>query len=162
MKPGLALVAVVGAGLVAGGLIGACQTVDLGSPPADIDACHPSEIFFVQRVWPDVLSASYGGKHCADSQCHGVGNQTPLTFIATPQPPMQAATMAMPSPAVTLPLPDDWAANYLAASQEMNCDDPTASKLITTPTSPTHGGGVLFATTAMEVVELTAWVTASP
>jgi hypothetical protein len=59
-------------------------------------------------------------------------------------------------------LPDDWSNNYRAASQEMNCDDPTESQLVLTPTSPTHGGRMLFSTTSMEVLELEKWVSVTP
>jgi hypothetical protein len=152
LRPALARAAAVG--LVAGGLLGACETVDLGAPPADVNACRPSQSFFVKTIWTNVLSAPYGAKHCADAGCHAVGSQNAFTLIANPLP-MMAATDPVPNP-----LPDDWSANYLAASQEMSCDDPSTSKLIITPTNPTHGGGMLFATSSMEVTDLTAWVTA--
>jgi hypothetical protein len=161
---------VTGLGLLLGGWLGACETVDLGAPPADVNACRPSQSYFVNHIWPDVLNATYGGKHCADSQCHGVGTQTPFALIADPQPAAATFTMAatpsmampMPDPIVTLPLPDDWSKNYRAASQEMNCDDPTASQLVTTPTSPTHGGNMLFSATSTEVTEIEKWVSVTP
>ena len=156
MRPGVALAAVVGAGLVVGGLLGACETVDLGAPPADVNACRPSQIFFVQKIWPDVLNATYGGKHCADSQCHGVGSQNSFTLIANPQPAIA------PTAPVPMPLPDDWLQNYLSTSQEMDCDDPSSSQLILTPTSPNHGGTMLFPVASMESTEIEAWVSASP
>jgi len=162
LRPGVALGAVVGLGLLAGGLLGACETVDLGSPPADVNACRPSQIYFVNHIWFGVLDTPYGTKRCSDAQCHGVGTQTAFTLIANPQPPMTAPTMANPDPPVTLPLSDDWSNNYRAASQEMNCDDPTASQLVLTPTSPTHGGGMLFSTTSMEVLEIEKWVSVMP
>jgi hypothetical protein len=161
---------VVSVGLLLGGVLGACETVDLGAPPADVNACRPSQSYFVNHIWPDILNMSYGGKHCADGQCHGVGTQTPFALIADPQPAATTFTMAapptmampMPDPSVTLPLPDDWSKNYRAASQEMNCDDPTASQLVLVPTSPTHGGTMLFSPTSMEALELEKWVSVTP
>ncbi len=152
--------------LTLGGLLGACETVDLGSPPADVNACRPSQIYFVNHIWPDILNMSYGGKHCSDGGCHGAGTQTSFALIADPQPPVTtfttASTVPMADPTVTLPLPDDWSNNYRAASQEMNCDDPTASQLVLTPTSPTHGGNMLFSPTSPEVTELEHWVSVTP
>ena len=158
MKLGL----VIALGLSVGALLGACETVDLGAPPADVNACRPSQIYFVNHIWPDVLNKPYGTKRCSDAGCHGAGNQTAFALIADPQPPMTAPAMGAPDPVVMLPLPDDWLNNYRAASQEMNCDDPTASLLVLTPTSPTHGGNMLFSPTSTEVTELEHWVSVTP
>ena len=43
------------AGAALGGVL-SCETVDLGAPPADVNACRPSEAYFVTDVWPNVLS----------------------------------------------------------------------------------------------------------
>jgi hypothetical protein len=157
---------VIGLGMLVGGLLGACETVDLGAPPADVNACRPSQVYFVNHIWPDVLNKPYGTKRCSDAGCHGAGNQTAFALIADPQPLVTTFTMAsttpMADPIVTLPLPDDWSNNYRAASQEMNCDDPTASQLVLTPTSPTHGGNMLFSTTSPEVLEIEKWVSVTP
>ena len=49
----------------------ACETVDLGPPPADVNACRPSQAFFIEQIWPNFLAKEYdGGKHCsADRDC---------------------------------------------------------------------------------------------
>ena len=63
-------------GLVALALAaGACTTVDLGTPPADVNACRPGQQFFVDQIWPEILDKDYSGVHCSDSGCHG-----PVTF----------------------------------------------------------------------------------
>ena len=33
-----------------------CETVDLGHPPADINACRPSQQCFVDEIWPNFLA----------------------------------------------------------------------------------------------------------
>ena len=34
----------------------------------DVNACRPSQGFFCERVWPEVLAGGYGGKRCSDSR----------------------------------------------------------------------------------------------
>jgi hypothetical protein len=136
---------------------GACQTVDLGSPPADINACRPSQDYFVQQLWPNVLNMSYGGKKCSDANCHDPTTGRPLSLIASPQPPLDP-TMSPPQP-----LPADWAANYASTTEQMSCSDVTASDLIIYPTATRpHGGGKLFDITSMQALTIEMWVTASP
>jgi hypothetical protein len=133
----------------------ACQTVDLGAPPADVNACRPSQSFFVTDVWPKVLAMSYGGKHCFDSSCHDVASGKSLALVADPMPAIDA-TMPIP-----LPLPGDWATNYISASEQMSCSDVTASSLILFPTATrAHGGNKLFDAASPEVTTLETWVTA--
>jgi hypothetical protein len=145
------LAATVLASAAAGGAIG-CETVDLGTPPADVNACRPSQSYFVTEVWPNVLNKSYGGRKCVDAKCHDPGSGRPLTLIANPQP----TTLPDPLPN---PLPEDWAKNYRSAAEQMNCSNVGASFLILQPTSATHGGGQLFKPTSPEVTSLTMWVT---
>ncbi len=134
---------------IAGGLQ-ACQTVDLGSPPADVNACRPSQQFFVDEIWPNVLAQSYGGKHCYDATCHDPGTGRRPSFIANPQPLVP-----------TLPLPDDWAMNYLKAADEMNCSSPGNSPLIEYGEGGMgHPGGALFKNTDPQETKLRMWVTA--
>jgi hypothetical protein len=143
--------------LIAGGALlgavigaGACETVDLGAPPRDINACRPSQQYFVDEIWPNVLSADYGGKHCYDSKCHDPASGRPLTLVANP----------MPMPAV-IPLTMDWAANYRSATENMNCSNVEASDLIALPANlRTHGGGMLFSATGPEALKIQMWVTA--
>jgi hypothetical protein len=133
----------------------ACQTVDLGTPPADINACRPSQNYFVQQVWPNVLNKDYGGKKCSDSTCHDPSTGRPLSLIPNPMP---ALDPTMPAPQ---PLPDDWAANYRSTTEQMSCSDVTASSLIIYPTATRpHGGGKLFDITSPESLKIQMWVTA--
>jgi hypothetical protein len=152
LKPGRGAVVGTVAGLL--GLLGvACETVDLGAPPADINACRPSQAFFVTDVWPNVLAKSYGGKHCFDSMCHNGGKQ--LTLIADPKPVLD------PTMPVPIPLPGDWALNYRSATEQMSCSNVSASRLLVYPTGTTsHGGGKLFDVNSPEAQKLAMWVTA--
>jgi hypothetical protein len=140
----------------ASALGGACETVDLGAPPADVNACRPSQSFFVTDVWPNVLDKPHGGKKCSDATCHDtVTAAGGFGLIANPQP-MLDPTMAPP-----LPLPDAWAQNYTSTAFQMSCTDVMASRLIVFPTGTTmHGGGALFSTTSPEVTTIKTWVTA--
>jgi hypothetical protein len=134
---------------------GACQTVDLGSPPADVNACRPSQAYFVQVIWPEVLAKDYGGKKCFDSSCHDTVGRGSLALIPNPQPPLDP-TMAPP-----MPLPDDWAKNYRATAEQMSCADALSSKLVIYPTATAmHGGGKLFDINSPQVTDIKMWVTA--
>jgi hypothetical protein len=133
----VATVAVCGLTAVGGG----CQTVDLGDPPADVNACRPSQEFFANEIYPNVLAKDYGGKSCGDGACHGPGNQHALLLVA-PNTPMQLA--------------DD----YLSAANQMNCANVSASRLLAKPSGlQTHGGGMLFSPTGPEAQLLEMWVT---
>ena len=96
--------------LAAAMLAGGCDTVDLGAPPADVNACMPGQMWFVNQIWPNFLGKDYNGKHCYDSACHGAGSKTPMTLVNPVEPP-------------TFPLPADWANDYTQAAHEMNCSD---------------------------------------
>ena len=153
----------VGAGfaslvLIAGALtvtVG-CSIVDLGDPPADVNACRPNQEYFVSDVWPNFLAKSYNGKTCADANCHGPGATSALHLVADPK---------TPNP-VTFPLVggSDWFANYTAASDVMNCTDVTGSSLYTKPSGlqSSHGGGMLFSPGGAEFDLLQQWVMAGP
>jgi hypothetical protein len=134
--------------------LAACETVDLGTPPADVNACRPSQTYFV-KLWADVLAKDYAGKKCADATCHDPATGRPLSLIANPQPAMAPTTMP------ALPLPDQWAKNYRSAAEQMSCANVGASNLIIYPTATRpHGGGQLFASGSPEELEIRAWVTA--
>ncbi len=137
-------VAVLGA-LLAGA--GACQTVDVGSPPADINACRPDQRFFYERVWPEFLGRQVSGKRCNESGCHDGGS------------PRQ---MRLPDPtsAPMLPLPVDWAAVYKAATEQMSCTNVSSSNLITRPSRVDHGGGKLIEPEGPEAMLVRMWVEA--
>jgi hypothetical protein len=147
-SPGLALaLALV---LASVGLITACSSVDLGDPPADVNACRPSQQFFIDEIWPNVLAKDYGGRHCYDASCHDGGKA-----LSIPPPP--ATSVAM------IPLPSDWAANYLSASENMQCSNVQSSPLLANPSGlVTHGGGKLFEPTGPEAKLLEMWVTVTP
>ena len=136
---GAALVLVLGVG---------CDTVDLGTPPADVNACRPSQAYFVETIWPMVLDVDYGGKRCNDSGCHDLASGRPLTLVAP----------VLPS---ALPLPMDWANNYRSTTEQMNCSNVGASALIMFPTGQRpHGGQTLFAPDSEQVTLIKAWISA--
>jgi hypothetical protein len=146
---GFTAVALLAAAAALGG--GACSSVDLGSPPADVNACRPDQTYFVKTIWPDVLAQDYNGKHCYDSGCHDQGSGRPLTLVvpADPMPPLGAGTT----------LPADWMADYLSASEQMQCSSPAGSELLTRPDGErTHGGGKLFEPTGTEAGLILMWV----
>jgi hypothetical protein len=134
------------------GALGACETVDLGAPPSDVNVCRPSQQYFVDVIWPMVLSKDYGGKHCYDSMCHGSGSSNSLRLVVP--------TGNDPS---TIPLSGVWAANYRATAQQMNCSNVAASALIELPENlKTHGGQRLFPPGSDEDTAIRMWVTATP
>ena len=125
-----------------------CETVDLGNPPADINACRPSQQWFVDQIWPNVLGAqSYpNGVHCYDANCHGVTAPNALDLI-------------FPTVAGAVPLTGDWAANYMSSTEEMNCANVAASRLLEYPGGlKTHGGGKLFEPTGPEAMLIKMWI----
>ena len=128
------------------GAFGACETVDLGSPPADVNACRPSQQFFVDQIWPSFLAQDYGGKHCYDAQCHGGGSNNALK-------------LTVPTGAGTVPLTLEWADDYRAATEQMNCANVASSPLLTRPSGiQTHGGGMLISPTGPEADLIKMWV----
>ena len=111
-------------------------------------ACRPSQQFFVDEIWPNVLAKDYGGTHCYDSSCHGVLAPNALDLLV--QDPM---------PAGTVPLTGVWATNYMAAIEEMNCSNPSASKLLELPSgTKVHGGGKFFEPDGPEADLIKMWV----
>jgi hypothetical protein len=144
-RAGTALAALAAASALAA----ACQTVDLGTPPADINACRPSQTWYVQQIWPNVINKDYGGKKCTDAGCHDAIGKGRLRQIPNPQP--------MPP---TIPLTQDWAMNYRSATEVMSCSDVTAGNLILYPTGmASHGGGTFFDIKSPEATLIEMWVT---
>lgn len=136
--------------LLATALALGCTTVDLGDPPADVNACRPSQPYFIDTIWPMVLDVDYGGKRCTDSTCHNQAAGRPLTLVT-------------PTSAGTIPFPMDWANNYRSTTEQMNCSNVAASSLIQFPTGQrTHGGGTLFASDSNEVTLIKGWISAAP
>jgi hypothetical protein len=126
-----------------------CDTVDLGATPADVNACRPSEQFFVQQVWPNYLSKDFGGKHCYDPRCHdgsGTGGALNLNPPAVP---------------LAFPLPPEWQNVYKSASEQTECTIPRSSKIVEKPDGViTHGGGMLISPSGPEVDLIVQWVSA--
>jgi hypothetical protein len=145
--------------------VAACETVNLGEPPADINACRPSQSYFVygtamdggtnNGIWQDVLGKDYGGKHCHDSACHGAGSKNSLKLTVPSCVP--------PGCNPPLPLTLEWADNYRAVAEQMNCANVSASRLLTLPSGlQTHGGGKLFDVTDPEADVIIGWPGAAP
>jgi hypothetical protein len=139
---------------LAAGLLGplllaasACDTVDLGVPPADVNGCRPSQQFFYEHIWPEFLGADHGGKHCSDTRCHDASSPRLLLLPVPTSPP-------------GLPLPSDWAAVYKAATEQMFCTNVSASPLLVRPSSADHGGGMLIEANGPEATLVRMWVEA--
>jgi hypothetical protein len=142
------LLAVAVAGAL--GAVAACETVDLGAPPSDINVCRPSQQYFVDVIWPMVLAADYGGRHCYDSMCHGGASSNSLKLIV----PSASESSA-------IPLTGTWEANYRSAAQQMNCTNVGSSALIELPENlKTHGGQQVFKPGSAEETAIRMWVTA--
>lgn len=126
--------------------VAACDTVTLGDPPADVNACRPSQQFFVDAIWPMFLSQPYGGMHCYDAQCHGAASTNSLR-------------LTVPTSAGAVPLPTDWDANYRSVTEQMSCSNVAASKLLTLPSGQRpHRGGALISPTGPEADLIKMWV----
>jgi hypothetical protein len=124
----------------------ACETVDLGDPPSDINACRPSQQFFVDEIWPNFLAKDYGGLHCYDATCHGGIASNSLDLI-------------VPTAAAAIPLTGDWANNYRTTTEEMNCSNVAASKLLELPSGlKVHGGGKLIEPDGPEATLIKMWI----
>jgi len=137
----------IGAAL-AGALVAGCSTVDLGDPPADVNACRPSQDFFVNGgIWDMFLNKDYNGRKCSDSACHAAGAGRPLS-LKIPEPPPVPST-----------LPPNWMANYISATEQMQCSNVRASPLLTNPAGiVTNGGGKLIDPNGPEATLLQSWV----
>ncbi len=133
----------VGVGLLAGV---ACDTVDLGDPPADVNSCRPDRQFFYTDVWPKFLAKDYGDKRCNDSRCHDAGSSRQL--VLTP-----------PTSAPGLPLPADWDAVYKSVTAQMSCTNVASSALLVHPDGRrVHGGGKLIELDGPEEQLIKEWV----
>ncbi|HXU01798.1 MAG TPA: hypothetical protein VN903_12445 [Polyangia bacterium] len=151
-----------------------CYTVDLGEPPSDINACRPSQSYFVygsaggdagmgnNGIWRDLLDKDYSGKKCHDSACHGSGSTNSLRLTVPTCVPLMPMDPACP---VAVPLTGDWADNYRSAAEQMNCANVGTSKLLEFPSAiQVHGGGKLFDRNApnAEPDLIIGWVAAAP
>ncbi len=140
-------VLVAGAGVAIAASGSACETVELGSPPADINACRPDPRFFYDRVWPEYLGREVSGKRCNDSGCHDSGSPRQLRIPA-------------PTSAPALPLPSDWAAAYKSVTEQMFCTNAASSPLVARPSRTDHGGGKLIEPGGPEFELIRMWVEA--
>jgi hypothetical protein len=138
-------------------LLPACTSVELGDPPADVNACRPSQNFFANggpegAIWADFLDKTYSGRKCADATCHdsSVGRSLSLKI---PEP--------FPPGGVPIPLPPIWAANYRSVTENMQCASVTSSPLLRNPSGQvTHGGNKLIEPDGPEAKLVIEWVTA--
>ena len=105
--------------------LAACGTVDPGDPPADVNACRPSQSFFAMQIWPNFLGKDYGGKHCYDSGCHA--SSAGHTLALSP-----------PADPLGMPLSPAWAAVYKSAAEQMYCTNAAASPLLAAPATVTR------------------------
>jgi hypothetical protein len=127
----------------------ACETVYLGEPPSDVNACRPSQAFFIAEILPNFLQKDYGGIHCYDSTCHGglAPNALDLVFIDTAVNPG------------AIPLTGDWANNYRTSTEQMNCANVAASKLLEYPAGlKVHGGGKVIEPDGPEATLIKMWI----
>jgi hypothetical protein len=133
-------------------LVLGCETVDLGDPPADINACRPSQKFFVEEIWPNFLAKDCypGGVHCYDPACHGALAPNALDLIMV---------MYDPNNPPPIPLTGDWANNYMTVTEEMSCSNVASSKLLELPAGlKVHGGGKLIEPDGPEATLIKMWI----
>jgi hypothetical protein len=127
--------------------LAACDTVDIGEPLADVNACRPSQAFFVSDVWPNFLAKTYeGGKRCSNSGCHDSGSARQL--VLTP-----------PTSAPATPLPPDWVALYKSVTEQLLCTNVSASPLLAKPDGrQSHGGLKIIEPEGPEAMLVKMWV----
>ena len=108
--------------------------------------------------WQNLLTKDYGGKHCNDQACHGSASTNSLK-LAIP-------SCVPPGCSPPVPLTQEWADNYRATAEQMNCSNVMASKLLALPGGiQPHGGGKLFDANdanAPETGLILGWVGAAP
>ncbi|MDX2019200.1 MAG: hypothetical protein SF187_03100 [Deltaproteobacteria bacterium] len=125
-----------------------CGTVDLGPTPADINTCRPSQQFFYQRVWPELIDKDYGGKKCGDARCHDASSGREMIVVT-------------PTSMATLPLPEDWMRVYRSVTGQLQCTSIAESPLLARPDGrQTHGGGKLFEPGGPQTTLLRMWAEA--
>lgn len=125
-----------------------CETVDLGQPPSDINACRPSQQWFIDQIWPNFLAKDgyANGVHCYDAACHGA--------LAP-----NALDLTVPTSAGAIPLMNEWATNYMSATEEMSCSNVASSKLLELPAGiKVHGGGKLIEPDGPEATLIKMWI----
>jgi hypothetical protein len=127
-------------------VVSGCDTVDLGSAPADLNACRPDRQFFVDRIWPELLDKDIAGKKCTNAGCHDGTSGGSLRLLR-------------PQSMARLPLPEDWEGVYKATAGVVNCTSATSSPLLAKPDGrQTHGGGKLFEVGGPETLLVKMWL----
>lgn len=143
--------------LAVAGATSGCSTVDLGDPPADVNACRPSQQYFYDRICPEYLAMDYGGKTCMDASCHGPASTKSALRIT-----LTSCTQDAP-PAIPFVAGSAWFASYISTTQVMNCTDVTGAAFYTQPSGQQqHGGGKLFEPGGPEFTLLQQWVMPGP
>ena len=137
-------------GLLLGALAAAavaCETVDLGTPPADVNACRPSQTFFIDEIWPNFLSKDYGGVHCYDATCHGGASSNSLRLIV----PLTAGDAPADRRSGTT--------TTSRSTQQMKCTNVAASLLLEKPTTiQPHLGNKLIEPDGPEATLIKMWI----
>ena len=142
----LAAAAAVGGAVTVAG----CSTVDLGDSPADINACRPSQRYFVDHIWPELLNMTFEGKTCGQSDCHGTQARQLVVIAPT----------STPTPPVPLPPGSDWETLYISTTRQLRCNNIRGSDLYTRPTGiAKHDPGKLIDEATLEDL-LLGWVAA--
>jgi hypothetical protein len=145
--------------LVAIAAAGGCSTVDNGDPPADVNACRPSQQYFYDQICPNYLAMDYGGKTCMDANCHGSQSMNGGALKITLTSCTQDAPPTFPFVAGSA-----WFASYISTTTVMNCTDVSGAALYTNPSGLVagHGGGKLFEPGGPEFTLLQQWVMPGP
>lgn len=138
--------------------VSGCETVDQGDPPADINACRPSQTYFVE-IWEQILDRDYGGMKCHNAQCHGAASTNSLRLTSAVPPAKDAGGTLV----IAIPFVDaGWSANYRSTTEQMNCSNVAASKLLALPTlQRPHRGGMLFPADGPEATLIKGWIGAA-
>jgi hypothetical protein len=125
----------------------ACETVDLGQPPSDINACRPSQQFFVDEIWPNFLAKD-------------LRRQCTVRFDLPRRAGAQRARPHRPDRRRASDPADRRLGEQLpTATEQMNCSNVAASKLLELPPRiKVHGGGKLIQPDGPEATLIKAWV----
>jgi hypothetical protein len=136
---------------VAAMLCGACQ-MSFGVTQ-DAAPCQPSPDYFVSDVWPRYLDAY----HCGDRGCHAFDNgHGTLRFQAPEIAPAAGTALSA--------WPTSWRENYLSTVQQVRCDDPAASRLLTIPQGlgNAHPPGPVVTDRPGALMVIVTWVQRGP
>jgi hypothetical protein len=144
--------------LVAAGVAGGCSTVDNGDPPADVNACRPSQQYFYEQICPNYLAMDFGGKTCMDASCHGSQSTVGVRLKIA----LTSCTQDAP-PTIPFVAGSTWFASYTSATHVMSCTDVAGAAFYTKPSGQEqHGGGKLFEPGGPELTLLQQWVMPGP